>query len=112
MKKALVVSEAQAITQTAQERLKSMVHCSDGVAIAEQDLRIRGPGEFLGTRQWGMPEFKVMDLSRDAQLLEQAREEAFKVVKQDPHLSRPEHQILKIAMLRRGKTKLDLGSVG
>lgn len=112
MKKALVVSEAQAITQTAQERLKSMVHCSDGFAIAEQDLRIRGPGEFLGTRQWGMPEFKVMDLSRDAQLLEQAREEAFKVVKQDPHLSRPEHQILKIAMLRRWKTKLDLGSVG
>lgn len=100
------------VTQSAQQRLKAMVNCSDGFAIAEQDLLIRGPGEFLGTRQWGVPEFRVADLVRDSQLLEQARDEAFLLVQQDPHLSLPEHQELKTAMLRRWKTKLELGSIG
>jgi len=56
------------VTQTAQQRLRAMVECADGFAIAEQDLRIRGPGEFLGTRQWGIPEFRVADLVRDSHL--------------------------------------------
>ena len=89
-----------------------MVNCSDGFAIAEQDLRIRGPGELLGTRQWGVPEFRVADLVRDSHLLEQARNEAFALIQQDPQLAKPEHQALKMVMLRRWKTKLDLGSVG
>lgn len=100
------------VTQSAQQRLKAMVNCSDGFAIAEQDLRIRGPGDFLGTRQWGVPEFRVADLVRDSHLLEQARKEAFTLVEQDPHLSLPEHRELKSIMLRRWKTKLDLGSIG
>ncbi len=100
------------VTQTAQQRLKAMVNCSDGFAIAEQDLRIRGPGEFLGTRQWGMPEFCVADLVRDSHLLEQARDEAFKLVQHDPHLSLPEHRELKTTMLRRWQARLDLGSIG
>ena len=100
------------VTQSAQQRLKAMVNCSDGFAIAEQDLRIRGPGEFLGTRQWGMPEFRVADLVRDSDLFEEARNEAFQLIQQDPHLSKPEHQALKMAMLIRWKTKLDLGTVG
>jgi ATP-dependent DNA helicase RecG len=89
-----------------------MVSSSDGFKIAEEDLRIRGPGEFLGVRQWGVPEFRVVDLARDATLLEQARQEAFAVVARDPHLSLPEHHALKVAMLRRWQTKFDLGSVG
>jgi len=100
------------VTQTAQQRLKAMVNCSDGFAIAEQDLRIRGPGEFLGTRQWGMPEFRIADLVRDSHLLEQARDEAFKLVQHDPHLSLPEHRELKTTMLRRWQARLDLGSIG
>ncbi|MYF24900.1 MAG: ATP-dependent DNA helicase RecG, partial [Nitrospira sp. SB0678_bin_10] len=52
-------------TQTAAQRLKAMVQCADGFAIAEQDLRIRGPGEMMGTRQSGIPEFRVMNLVRD-----------------------------------------------
>jgi len=106
------VRRPQTVTQSAQQRLKAMVACSDGFAIAEQDLRIRGPGEFLGTRQWGMPEFRVMNLVRDARLMEQARQAAFKLVKQDPHLQKPEHQSLKTVMLRRWQAKLDLGNVG
>ncbi len=100
------------LTQSAQQRLKAMVTCSDGFAIAEWDLRIRGPGEFLGTRQWGMPEFRVVNLVRDARLMEQARRAGFEVVKRDPHLLSPEHQLLKAVMIRRWQAKLDLGNVG
>ena len=59
-----------------------------------------------------MPEFRVADLVRDSALLEQARSEAFQFIQQDPELARPEHQVLKTVVLRRWKTKLDLGNVG
>ncbi len=99
-------------TQTAEQRLKAMVRCGDGFAIAEQDLRIRGPGEMLGTRQWGVPEFRVTNLVRDAVLLEQARQEAFALLERDPRLSHPDHRLLKATMLRKWQVKLDLGSIG
>ncbi|MBH0196730.1 MAG: ATP-dependent DNA helicase RecG, partial [Nitrospira sp.] len=59
------------------ERLEALVRSNDGFVIAEEDLRIRGPGEFFGLRQWGMPEFRVANIVRDADLLQQARQEAF-----------------------------------
>ena len=99
-------------TQTAAQRLKAMVQCADGFAIAEQDLRIRGPGEMLGTRQSGIPEFRVMNLVRDAPALEQARQEAFALMEQDPQLSQPDHQLLKATVLRKWQTKLELGTIG
>ena len=99
-------------TQTAEQRLKAMVHYSDGFAIAEQDLRIRGPGEMLGTRQSGIPEFRVMNLVRDATVLEQARQEAFALMERDPQLSHPDHQRLKAVVLRKWQARLDLGSIG
>ncbi|MCY3729477.1 MAG: ATP-dependent DNA helicase RecG [Nitrospira sp.] len=99
-------------TQTAQQRLKAMVQCSDGFAIAEQDLRIRGPGEMMGTRQSGIPEFRVMNLVRDVTALEQARQEAFVMIEQDPQLSHPDHQLLKATVLRKWQTKLELGTIG
>ncbi len=99
-------------TQTAAQRLKAMVQCADGFAIAEQDLRIRGPGEMMGTRQSGIPEFRVMNLVRDATALEQARQEAFAMMERDPQLSHPEHQLLKATVLRKWQTKLELGTIG
>lgn len=99
-------------TQTGEQRLKAMVQCSDGFTIAEQDLKIRGPGDMLGTRQWGIPEFRVADLVRDAALLERARADAHALVEQDPELSHPDHQFLKATMLRRWQTKLELKSIG
>ena len=99
-------------THTAEQRLKAMVRCADGFAIAEQDLRIRGPGEVLGTRQSGIPELRVVNLVQDSELLEQARREAFALVSQDPRLAHPDHQSLRDAMLRRWQSKLDLGSIG
>ena len=95
----------------ARERLEALVRSNDGFVIAEEDLRIRGPGEFLGLRQWGMPEFRVANLVRDVELLQEARLEAFSLVKQDPGLQQEAHQGLREAMLRKWGKKLELGSV-
>ena len=93
------------------ERLEALVRSNDGFEIAEEDLRIRGPGEFFGFRQWGMPEFRVANIVRDGDLLQQARSEAFSLVKQDPQLNASAHQRIKETMLRKWEKKLDLGSV-
>jgi len=92
-------------------RLEALVKSTDGFVIAEEDLRIRGPGEFFGVRQWGIPEFRAANLVRDATILEQARQEAFALVQADPSLGDPRHQALRAVMLRRWKAKLDLGAV-
>lgn len=96
---------------TARERLEALVRSNDGFVIAEDDLRIRGPGEFFGLRQWGMPEFRVANLVRDSDLLQQARQEAFSLLKSDPRLKEPAHQELREAMLRKWEEKLELGSI-
>jgi ATP-dependent DNA helicase RecG len=96
---------------TARERLEALVQSNDGFVIAEEDLRIRGPGEFFGFRQWGMPEFRVANLVRDGELLQQARQEAFSLLKLDPGLKAPAHQGLREAMLRKWEKKLELGAV-
>lgn len=93
------------------ERLEALVRSNDGFEIAEEDLRIRGPGEFFGFRQWGMPEFRVANIVRDGDLLQLARSEAFSLLKQDPELSAPANQRIKEMMLRKWEKKLDLGSV-
>ncbi len=95
----------------AQQRLDALVNSNDGFLIAEEDLRIRGPGEFLGLRQWGMPEFRAANLLRDVDLLEQARQEAYTLLEQDPDLTLPQHQAFKAAMLRHWHAKLALGDV-
>ena len=95
----------------ARERLEALVRSNDGFVIAEDDLRIRGPGEFFGLRQWGMPEFRVANLVRDGDLLEQARQEAFSLLQSDPVLTESAHQGLREAMLRKWEKKLELGSI-
>jgi ATP-dependent DNA helicase RecG len=64
------------IGEEAQQRLDTMVRTSDGFEIAEKDLELRGPGEFFGTRQAGMPSLRVANLIRDRKLLELAKREA------------------------------------
>ncbi|MBM3855666.1 MAG: DNA helicase RecG, partial [Verrucomicrobia bacterium] len=103
--------EAADALSSARERLEALVRSNDGFVIAEEDLRIRGPGEVFGFRQWGMPEFRVANLVRDGDLLQQARLEAFSLLKQDPGLTAAAHQGLRDAMLRKWKEKLELGSV-
>ena len=64
------------VTEEAEQRLDTMVRTSDGFEIAEKDLELRGPGEFFGTRQAGMPTLRVANLIRDRKLLELAKQEA------------------------------------
>jgi ATP-dependent DNA helicase RecG len=68
------------LSEVARSRLDVMVSTEDGFAIAERDLEIRGPGDFFGTRQWGMPTFRAAHLIRDRDLVERARAEAFRLV--------------------------------
>jgi ATP-dependent DNA helicase RecG len=96
----------------ARRRIDAMVQTSDGFRIAEVDLDIRGPGDFFGTRQSGLPEFRVADLMRDAALLEDARIQAQAIVAVDRDLRAPEHRGLRAALLSRWRGKLDLASVG
>jgi ATP-dependent DNA helicase RecG len=95
----------------AKARLEALVRSTDGFVIAEEDLRLRGPGEFFGFRQSGLPEFRVANLIRDAELLQQARQEAFALLKIDSQLLAPPHRTLREAMMRRWERRLDLGSV-
>ncbi len=92
-------------------RLRVMEATADGFKIAEADLEIRGPGDFLGTRQAGLPEFRVASILRDGRILEEARREAFTLVERDPELKLPEHARLKEEMVKRWGGRLELAGV-
>jgi ATP-dependent DNA helicase RecG len=83
------------LNKSGRYRLKMMVDTNDGFEIAEADLKLRGPGDFLGTKQSGLPEFKHGDIVEDRLLLEQAKNDAWNVIKTDPDLKKSEHQELK-----------------
>jgi len=87
---------------TAQHRLQLMEDNNDGFALAEADLRLRGPGDYFGTRQSGLPEFQAADFS-DVKLIETARQEAMQVLDADPHLESDENRELRGAVNRMKK---------
>jgi ATP-dependent DNA helicase RecG len=80
-------------SEVGRERLDIIERIQDGFQLAEEDLRQRGPGEFFGTRQSGLPDLRMAGLS-DVALLEMAREEAIKLFQTDPNLEKPEHHLL------------------
>lgn len=99
-------------SEEGQARLEVMAETNDGFVIAERDLEIRGPGEFLGTRQSGLPELAVANLARDQDLLSLAQAEARAIVEADPGLDRPEHARLRTALEERWEGRLKLAQVG
>lgn len=86
---------APPLGDAARARLSILRETDDGFRIAEEDLRLRGAGEVLGTRQSGLPEFRLADIAVHAPLLSAAHDDAESVVKADPELSRPRGQALK-----------------
>ncbi|MDD5130763.1 MAG: ATP-dependent DNA helicase RecG [Candidatus Omnitrophica bacterium] len=88
-------------TEEAKARLAAMVASGDGFYIAEEDLKIRGPGEFFGNRQHGLAELKIANPLLQMQLLKAAREEAINLLRQDAHLAERPHQLLKVKLLQR-----------
>ncbi len=89
-----------------------MTKTCDGFKIAEMDFRLRGPGEFFGTRQHGLPELKISNLARDFTILKQARDDAFRIVSEDPHLASEAHQKIKQKTLETFRDRLELIDVG
>jgi ATP-dependent DNA helicase RecG len=89
-------------TEDGEGRLSAMVETTDGFKIAEEDLRLRGPGEYLGTRQSGLPDFRFGNLIEDRSIMEAAREAAQKLVASDPSLKLPQHQALRLALSQFG----------
>ncbi len=96
----------------AERRLAAMVATTDGFSIAETDLRLRGPGDFFGTRQSGIPEFKIADILADAALLDAARADALAIVESDPHLGKSEHRSLLSYLRSRYHDEMKLIDVG
>ncbi|MBA7562848.1 ATP-dependent DNA helicase RecG [subsurface metagenome] len=96
----------------ARKRLRVMEQTNDGFRIAEEDLLIRGPGEFMGTKQSGLPDFRVASILRDATTLNEARREAFLLVEKDPSLTKPEHTELKDVLMRRWESRLEIAKTG
>lgn len=82
-------------TTEASRRLRVIEKTTDGFKIAEQDLAIRGPGEFLGLRQSGFHQFRVANLMSDAEILSEAREEAFRLAERDPELAHRTYSLLR-----------------
>jgi ATP-dependent DNA helicase RecG len=93
-------------------RLQIMQETDDGFIIAENDLKIRGPGEFFGTKQSGLPRLRIADLLTDQELLEFARSDAAEIVAVDPHLRRPEHRELREVIAREMKELVPLTRSG
>jgi len=89
---------SHALTGDGKARLNAIIKSRDGFVIAEEDLRIRGPGDFTGTRQSGMPLLRAGNLLRDIKLLELSRREATDLIKKDPQLEAPENIKLKDAL--------------
>lgn len=99
-------------SEDARRRLQVMVDTDDGFRIAEADLEIRGPGEFLGTRQAGLPDFRVANILRDAGILATARQQATEYIEKTDMLRAPEAAEVKAELLRRWGGRLELAGIG
>lgn len=99
-------------SEEARLRLQAMERTNDGFKIAEQDLELRGPGDFFGIRQSGLPDFRVAHILRDTAILIEARKEAFRLIQEDPELEKPPHRALREVLGQRWKGRLELATIG
>ena len=91
------------LSKESKVRIETMVRTNNGFEIAETDLKLRGPGDLMGTQQSGLLDLLIADLSRDGQILERARTRAISILEKDPQLQHPENSVIKtqIASMRQ-----------
>ena len=99
-------------SEEAKIRLRAMEKTTDGFKIAEEDLALRGPGEFFGIRQSGLPDFRVAHIIRDTPILIEARKEAFRLIQEDSELLHPSHAGVKDILIKRWKGRMELATIG
>src|SRR5699024_8982492 len=107
-----ILIHGQKVSKEARYRLQKMPETNDGFEIAEADLKLRGPGDFLGTKQSGLPEFKVADIVEDQWILEQAKNAAWQVIDDDPELKQPEHKELRKVFIPYFKERKQFYKIG
>ncbi len=107
-----ILLAGRAVFGDVQERLRFFAGTTDGFALAEKDLELRGPGEILGTRQHGLPDLKVADVVRDRAVLARARQDAFALVELDPELKQPQNECIRQTLLSRYAGRAELARVG
>jgi ATP-dependent DNA helicase RecG len=90
------------------QRLAVLEHSNDGFSIAEQDLRLRGPGDLAGVRQTGLADIRLANLLRDASILAEARRAALALVEKDPHLEKPDHDAIRTRLQRLSRQAAEL----
>lgn len=93
--KSYCILKYQGKSDNVRERMKVMQDTNDGFVISEKDLELRGSGEFFGTKQHGIPEFKVANLFEDMNILKKVQVLSMKILEEDPNLEKEENQILK-----------------
>lgn len=99
------------LSQDGKKRLKAMKETTDGFRISEFDLELRGPGDFLGTRQSGIPQFQLANIVEDQSILRQAREAAFQLNEVDPKLIHPDNQLVRGYYIKYGKMYAGMSTV-
>ena len=100
-----ILMTSHKLGENSKTRMQTMVHSSDGFEIAEVDLRLRGPGDMMGTQQSGVLELKIANIVKDKDILSLARHWAKKVLVADPTLSAPKHQPIAQTYMKMGKYK-------
>jgi len=100
-----VLMTSYKLSEDARTRMETMVRTNDGFEIAEVDLRMRGPGDIMGTQQSGIIDLKLADLAKDNQLILLAREAAQQLLQDDPDLTHPKNALVRNELIRQMKLK-------
>ncbi|XOD67502.1 MAG: ATP-dependent DNA helicase RecG [Flavobacteriales bacterium Tduv] len=100
------------LSEESRARVQIMCNTNDGFKIAEEDLRLRGPGDLMGTRQSGILELRIANLYKDTQIMNQARQAAIELLKKDPGLSEPKHQMIHKTFTKNYRKKITWSKIG
>lgn len=94
--------------QNTRERMKIMTETNNGFVISEKDLELRGSGEFFGTKQHGLPEFKIANLFEDIEMLKSVQSVAIKIMEDDPNLEKEKNAELKKQIEAKFKNRIEI----